>query len=103
MANSNINNAANLQNSNALAQQNAYQNAQNAAIGGTQGATQTALENKNSTMNAVTSGLGAAAGLAGSILSDERLKHYKECSKKVVMRTPSKIQSLKIDVEGMKR
>lgn len=36
----------------------------------------------------------------GGLFSDERLKHYRECSKKVVMKTPSKIQSLKITTKG---
>ena len=38
---------------------------------------------------------GNVAGWTGGLFSDERLKHYKGCSKKVVTKTPSKIQSLK--------
>ena len=36
----------------------------------------------------------------GLLTSDERLKHYQECSKKVVYRTPSKIQTLKYVHKG---
>ena len=38
---------------------------------------------------------GNVAGWTGGLFSDEKLKHYKECSKKVVTRSPSKIQALK--------
>jgi hypothetical protein len=36
----------------------------------------------------------------GGLFSDERLKHYKESSKKVVVRSPSKIKALKITTKG---
>ena len=36
----------------------------------------------------------------GGLFSDERLKHYKECSKKVVVRSPSKIKALKYTPKG---
>lgn len=38
---------------------------------------------------------GDTAFWTGMLTSDERLKHYKECSKKVVCRTPSKYKALK--------
>jgi hypothetical protein len=43
---------------------------------------------------------GNGLGIVGSLLgmfSDEKLKKYQECSKKVVMKTPSKIQALKFE------
>ena len=43
---------------------------------------------------------GNGLGIGGSVLkafSDEDLKHYRECSKKVTYRTPSKIKSLKYE------
>ena len=48
---------------------------------------------------------GNALGIGGSILgafSDEQLKHYKECSRKVVIRSPKSIQKLKFVKEGTK-
>jgi hypothetical protein len=42
--------------------------------------------------------VGNGLGMAGSALklfSDEDLKHYKECSKKVTIRSPKSIQKLK--------
>jgi hypothetical protein len=63
-----------------------------------------------SMMGANVSGIGNQVSMAqaqdaqnfrqGGLFSDERLKHYRECSKKVVMKTPSKIQSLKITTKG---
>jgi hypothetical protein len=40
-----------------------------------------------------------SAGL-GLLTSDERLKKYRECSKKVVIHTPSKLQALKYTSKG---
>lgn len=43
---------------------------------------------------------GNALGIGGSLIkpfSDENLKHYKECSQKVVYKTPSKIKALKFE------
>jgi len=48
---------------------------------------------------------GNALGIGGSLLkpfSDEQLKHYKECSKKVTIRSPQSIQKLKFVKEGTK-
>ena len=62
-----------------------------------------------SMMGANVSGIGNQVSMAQTqdqnnfsqgVFSDERLKHYKECSKKVVMRTPSKIQELKFVKKG---
>jgi hypothetical protein len=61
-----------------------------------------------SLMGANVSGIGNQVSMAQTqdqnnfsqgVFSDERLKHYKECSKKVVMRTPSK---LKVTIKGDK-
>ena len=61
-------------------------------------------------MGANVSGIGNQVSMAqsqdaqnyqqGGLFSDERLKHYRECSKKVVVRTPSKIQTLKFTQKG---
>ena len=43
---------------------------------------------------------GNALGIGGSFIkpfSDENLKHYRECSQKVVYKTPSKIKALKYE------
>ena len=63
-----------------------------------------------SMMGANVSGIGNQVSMAqaqdkqnwsqGGLFSDERLKHYRECSKKVVMKTPSKIQALKFTTKG---
>lgn len=48
---------------------------------------------------------GNGLGIAGSLLkpfSDENLKHYKECSKKVTYKAPSKIKTLKFEKKETK-
>ena len=98
-ANSAYENQANRANSNAN-QMAAMQNANN----------QYQQSLAASMMGANVSGIGNQVSMAqaqdaqnfrqGGLFSDERLKHYRECSKKVVMKTPSKIQSLKITTKG---
>lgn len=98
-ANSAFENQANRANSNAN-QYAAMQNANN----------QYQQSLAASMMGANVSGIGNQVSMAqaqdqqnwsqGGLFSDERLKHYRECSKKVVMKTPSKIQSLKITTRG---
>jgi hypothetical protein len=60
-------------------------------------------------MGANVSGIGNQVSMAQTqdqnnfsqgLFSDERLKHYRECSKKVVVRSPSKIQELKFVKKG---
>ena len=43
-------------------------------------------------------GLGIAGGFVNAF-SDENLKHYKECSKKVTYKAPSKIKALKYEAK----
>ena len=57
---------------------------------------------QNDQANASTA-LSAAATIIpiiAALASDERLKKYKECSKKVMVHTPSRIQALKFVVKG---
>jgi hypothetical protein len=94
MANANNQYGANMYNNNA----NQYANMQNA----NQQYEKSLLA---SLLGANVSGIGNQVSMAqqqnaqnyqqGGLFSDERLKHYRECSKKVVVRSPSKIQELK--------
>ena len=86
--NSNINNQQQLANANQQYQQNLAATMLGANVTGTgnQVSMQQAQDKQNWSQ--------------GGLFSDERLKHYRECSKKVVMKTPSKIQSLKITTKG---
>jgi len=99
-ANNNINTQQMLANSNltnqqqmAAQMQQALANAYGSMVSGAQAEGQNQY---NRQQNGISTALSVGASLLPLLLmSDERLKHYKECSKKVVMRTPSKIQSLK--------
>ena len=98
-ANSNMNNATNLYNSNAnqyAAMQNANNQYQQSLLASMMGANVSGVGNQVSMAQAQ----DAQNFRQGGLFSDERLKHYKECSKKVIMKTPSKIQSLKITTKG---
>lgn len=86
--NSNLNNQQALANSNQLNQQQ--------LMAGLQGAQVTGYGNQVSMLQ----GQDAQNFQQGGLFSDERLKHYKECSKKVVVRSPSKIKALKITTKG---
>ena len=95
--NNNYLNNTNIANNNTIAQQQlAQQSNQNLvnAYGNMMGAAQQEGQNEYNRKNA---NWGLGLGLLG--FSDERLKHYRECSKKVVMRTPSKMQALKITID----
>jgi len=87
------------------AQQNAYQNYGNAALSG-QGTMMGAEQQEGQNVYDRTWGnWGNALGIGGSLLksfSDEELKHYRECSKKVTVRSPKSIKSLKFEKEGAK-
>jgi hypothetical protein len=86
--NSNINNQQQLANSNQLNQQQLYASMLGANV--------TGYGNQVSMLQ----GQDAQNYQQGGLFSDERLKHYKECSKKVVVRSPSKIKALKITTKG---
>ena len=86
--NSNLNNQQQLANSNQLNQQQ--------LMAGLQGAQVSGYGNQVSMLQ----GQDAQNYQQGGLFSDERLKHYKECSKKVVVRSPSKIKALKITTKG---
>ena len=99
--NNNIVNQQQMANANQQYQQNMAQQSGQAALGagGTvMGAQQTEGQAQyDRTWGNWGNGLGIAGGLLKTF-SDEDLKKYRECSKKVVTRTPSKIQSLKVTV-----
>ena len=98
-ANSAFENQANRANSNAnqmAAMQNANSQYQQSLAASMMGANVSGIGNQVSMQQAQDKQNWSQGGL----FSDERLKHYRECSKKVVMRTPSKIQSLKITTKG---
>ena len=113
---------------NANAYQNAYGNAYNTQLGSANNNANSQISNYNANMNtqqqlAQQSGQ-AALGASGTQLSagqqegqneynrknanwgiglglltsDERLKHYNECSKRVIYKSPSKLKTLKIDL-----
>ena len=57
---------------------------------------------QNDQANAATAAQVVAAAIpviASLATSDERLKHYRECTKKVTVRSPKSIQSLKMNVK----
>jgi hypothetical protein len=84
-------------------QQQAYQNAANAGVSA-QGTNMAAAQQAGNDEYEHTWGnWGNGLGIIGSFLkpfSDEQLKHYRTCSKKVVCHSPSKIQSLKFVKES---
>ena len=91
-----------LTNSNQLAQQGQAANAQMANVNAYGGLIGAAQNEGQSEYNRKWGNAGNALGIGGSILSmfsDEDLKHYRECSKKVVYKTPSKIKSLKYETK----
>ena len=92
-----MNNAINTYGQNMAQQQNSMTAANNAGVSamGTQmGAAQQEGQNEYNRKNA-NWGLGI-----GLLTSDEKLKHYKECSKKVVIKSPNSIQKLKFVKEN---
>ncbi len=95
--NSNINQQVGLDLSNQQFQQNMAQGSNQAALGayGTQlSAGQQEGQNEYSRK---WGNWGAGLGIASSLIptSDERLKHYRECSKKVTVKSPNAIVKLK--------
>lgn len=98
-ANSNMLNQQNFANSNQQYQQGMAQQSGQAALG----AAGTELSaGQQEGQNEYNRKWGNAGFWTGLLSSDERLKKYKECSKKVVYKTPSKMQSLKVTVKGDK-
>lgn len=97
-----MNNAANTYGQNMAQQQNAMTAANNAGVSATgtkMGAAQTEGQNE---YERKWGNWGNALGIGGSLLksfSDEDLKHYRECSKKVTVRSPKSIQKLKFEVK----
>ena len=128
LVNSNTQNAANLHNQNMGNYTSMANNAQTAKESSIRGDTQYEKNLLGAMLGANTQGLGQNVDIAGQLanneyqrnwntaattastlatfipamitaLSDERLKHYKECTKKVTVRSPKSIQSLKMNVK----
>ena len=99
--NNNMVNQQQMANANAQYQQNMAQQSGQAALGagGTvMGAQQTEGQAQ---YDRTWGNWGNGLGIAGSVLksfSDEKLKKYRECSKKVTYKAPSKMQALKVVV-----
>ena len=93
-----MNNATNVYGQNQAQQQNSMTAANNAGVsaaGTKMGAAQTEGQAE---YDRTWGNWGNGLGIGGSVLkafSDEDLKHYKECSKKVAIRSPKSIQKLK--------
>ena len=114
LVNGNMTNQQNLHNNNMSSAVNNYGNAMNQQQGYAQGANNAAISAYGTNMAAAQQAgndeyehnwgnWGNGLGIIGSFLkpfSDEQLKHYRTCSKKVVCRSPSKIQSLKFVKES---
>ena len=100
--NSNINNQQQLANANQQYQQTMAQQSGQAALGAS-GTQLSAGQNEGQAEYERTWGnWGNGLGIGGSFLkafSDENLKHYRECSKKVTYRAPSKIKALKYEAK----
>ena len=100
-----MNNATNVYGQNMAQQQNSMTAANNAGVsaaGTKMGAAQTEGQAE---YDRTWGNWGNGLGIGGSLLkafSDEDLKHYRECSKKVTIRSPKSIEKLKFVKEGTK-
>lgn len=98
MAANQINNATNVYGQNMANQQNAMTGAGNAALGASGTQMSAGQQEGQAEYDRKWGNWGNGLGIAGSTLkafSDEDLKHYRECSKKVTIRSPKSIQKLK--------
>ena len=101
-ANSNILNQQQIANANQQYQQSQAQNAGNAAVNAAGTGMGAAQQEGQAEYERKWGNWGNGLGIGGSLLksfSDEKLKHYKECSKKVTYHAPSKIKALKYDIK----
>jgi hypothetical protein len=100
-----INNAAGVYSGTASQYGQARQNADNAAVGASGTGMSAAQQEGQAEYERKWGNWGNGLGIGGSIFkafSDEDLKHYKECSKKVTIRSPKSIEKLKFVKEGTK-
>lgn len=100
-----MNNATNTYGQNMANQQTASQSAGGLALGAGGTMLGAAMQEGQNEYNRKWGNWGNALGIVGSglgaVFSDERLKHYRECSKKVVLKSPKKISELKyVNKEG---
>ncbi len=96
--NSNILSQQQLANANQQYQQNMAQQSGQAAVGASGTQLSAGQSEGQAEYDRTWGNWGNGLGIAGSTLkafSDEDLKHYKECSKKVTIRSPKSIQKLK--------
>ena len=95
--NSNLNNQQSLANSNAQYQQNMAQQSGQAALGASGTQLSAGQQEGQNEYSRKWGNWGAGLGIASSLIptSDERLKHYRECSKKVTVKSPNSIAKLK--------
>ena len=98
-ANSNINQQQGVMTNAQQYQQNMAQNSGQAALGASGTQLSAGQQEGQNEYNRKWGNTGFVTGL---LSSDERLKHYKDCSQKVVYKTPSKMQSLKVTIKGDK-
>jgi hypothetical protein len=91
-----MNNATNVYGQNMSQQQGYMTNAGNSAVSAAGTAMGAGQQEGQNEYDREWANWGAGLGLGSMLLpSDERLKHYKECSKKVVIKSPKAIEKLK--------
>jgi hypothetical protein len=100
-----INNATGVYGQNQAQQQGAMQNAGNSAVSAAGTGMGAAQQEGQAEYDRKWGNWGNGLGIGGSLVktfSDEDLKHYRECSKKVTIRSPKSIEKLKFVKEGTK-
>jgi hypothetical protein len=105
LANQNINNQVGMAGSGQLQQQQLYMGAGTAAVNAGGSGMSAAQQEGQAEYERRWGNAGNVMGMGGAALaafSDEDLKHYRECSRKVVVRSPKSIQKLKFVMEGAK-
>ena len=91
-----MNNATNVYGQNMANQQNAMMSSGNSAVSAAGTAMGAGQQEGQNEYERTWGNWGAGLGLGSMLLpSDERLKHYQECSKKVVIKSPKAIAKLK--------
>jgi hypothetical protein len=100
-----ISGATNTYGQNQSQQQNAMQSANNSAVSAAGTGMSSDQQEGQAEYERKWGNWGNGLGIGGSLLksfSDEDLKHYRECSKKVTIRSPKSIEKLKFVKEGTK-
>ena len=100
-----INSATGVYGQNQAQQQGAMQNAGNSAVSAAGTGMGAAQQEGQAEYDRKWGNWGNGLGIGGSLVktfSDKDLKHYRECSKKVTIRSPKSIEKLKFVKEGTK-